>query len=384
MLSAGSVAIGTSGELYLTGGLLDPATSITNAGLISGFGTVDGSIANNVGILATGLVTLGIGDDVFGNGTLVLDGAVTGTGVMDILATSDLQLDGAVGSGQTIDFTPDPGLGNGGTLIFEDVGGFAGTIAGFGDTDSIEAIGATSGAMSGNVLTLFGESGEIGTLDFLAPTPGLFVEANRDIVACFLAGTHIEAQGGGVPVEALAIGDRVMTRSGAVPPVKWIGHCTIDCRRHPRPHEVWPIRIRAGAFGDDLPVRDLLLSPEHAVFIDGVLIPIRCLVNGVTIAQEPRDEVAYDHVELDRHDVLLAEGLPSESWLDCGNRAMSANCPITDLHPAFARGADHISGVSNRRTCRPARPPRGRPGGTGHRTADSVPAPPRYAQRAAT
>ena len=51
-------------------------------------------------------------------------------------------------------------------------------------------------------------------------------------------------------------------------------------------------------------------SPDHAVFIDGVLIPVRYLINGRTIVQEPADEVTYYHVELPRHDVIFAEGLP--------------------------------------------------------------------------
>jgi len=57
------------------------------------------------------------------------------------------------------------------------------------------------------------------------------------------------------------------------------------------------------------------------VFVDGVLIPIRYLINGCTIAQEPRSEVRYFHVELTRHSVVLAEGLACESYLDTGNRA---------------------------------------------------------------
>jgi hypothetical protein len=88
---------------------------------------------------------------------------------------------------------------------------------------------------------------------------------------------------------------------------------------------VWPVRVLAGAFGDDVPHRDLLLSPDHAVFVAGVLIPIRYLVNGSTVAQVETADVRYYHVELDRHDVLLAEGLAAESYLDTGNRGAFAN-----------------------------------------------------------
>jgi hypothetical protein len=73
------------------------------------------------------------------------------------------------------------------------------------------------------------------------------------------------------------------------------------------------------------------------VFVGGVLIPIRYLINGATIIQEPVDSVTYWHIELERHDVVLAEGLPCESYLDTGNRAAFANGGGgIILHPDFA------------------------------------------------
>jgi hypothetical protein len=86
-----------------------------------------------------------------------------------------------------------------------------------------------------------------------------------------------------------------------------------------------------------MPCSDLWLSPDHAVFVDDVLIPIQYLINGSNVAQEPRDEVTYYHVELARHDVLLAEGLPCESYLDTGNRSNFANEGTSlALHPDFS------------------------------------------------
>jgi hypothetical protein len=96
---------------------------------------------------------------------------------------------------------------------------------------------------------------------------------------------------------------------------------------HPTPAELNPVRVRRGAFGEGLPVRDLILSPGHAVFVDGVLVPVGHLVNGATIVQDEVETVRYFHVELDCHDVLLAEGLPCESYLDDGNREAFANSP---------------------------------------------------------
>src|SRR5207244_3515133 len=100
---------------------------------------------------------------------------------------------------------------------------------------------------------------------------------------------------------------------------------------------VWPVRVRAHAFGRNLPRRDLLLSPDHAVFVDDVLIPIRYLINDTTIRQEARRSVEYFHIELPRHAILLANGLPAESYLDIGDRSSFENGggPL-HLHPDFA------------------------------------------------
>jgi hypothetical protein len=142
---------------------------------------------------------------------------------------------------------------------------------------------------------------------------------------CFAAGTRIAAPDGERAVEDLREGDDVMTAAGGVARVVWVGRRRVDCRRHPRPREVWPVRVRAHAFGEDVPRRDVLLSPDHAVFMEGVLIPVRRLIDGAAVAQVPAEAVTYFHVELERHDVLLADGLPAESYLDVGARAAFAD-----------------------------------------------------------
>lgn len=102
------------------------------------------------------------------------------------------------------------------------------------------------------------------------------------------------------------------------------------------PDAVQPVRIRAGAFGPARPARDLCVSPGHALHVDGVLIQAEQLVNGVSIVREDVTQVTYWHVELERHDVLLAEGLPAESYLDTGNRTAFVNGgSFLELHPDF-------------------------------------------------
>jgi hypothetical protein len=85
-----------------------------------------------------------------------------------------------------------------------------------------------------------------------------------------------------------------------------------------------------------LPQRDLLLSPGHHVFADGILVPVWALENAITIAREPVSQVTYWHVELDTHDVILAEGLPTESYLDTGNRSSFRNNEaVVSLRPSL-------------------------------------------------
>ena len=143
---------------------------------------------------------------------------------------------------------------------------------------------------------------------------------------------------GEVAVEDLSAGDTVLTAGGGTRPIRWIGSRRVECSRHPDPRAVWPVRIAAHAFGDNQPRRDLWVSPGHNLLVSGALIPAIALANGVTIAQVPVDSVEYHHVELDAHDILLAENLPAESYLDCGNRSAFANSdgPVA-LFPDFAR-----------------------------------------------
>lgn len=172
-------------------------------------------------------------------------------------------------------------------------------------------------------------------------------------VLCFAAGTAIDTDGGRAEVEVLRIGDRVITASGSLRPITWIGHREIKAESGSIAFEQQPVRIRAGAFGRDLPVRDLFLSPGHPVLVGadlnnegGVLVPVMCLINGVTITREPCAGITYWHVELDSHDLLLAEGLPVESYFEMGSRPWFAGANGTLVEP------DLIWGEESKR-CRP-------------------------------
>jgi hypothetical protein len=161
---------------------------------------------------------------------------------------------------------------------------------------------------------------------------------------CFVTGTRIATARGEVAVESLRVGDRVVALRGQrFAPITWIGRRRLECRNHRRGHDIWPVRIAAGAFAADMPHRDLLLSPDHAVYMEGALVPVRYLLNGATVVQSPVAGVTYWHIQLAAHDVLLAEGLPTESYLDTGNRAAFDNhdappdAATVHSHPALAR-----------------------------------------------
>jgi glycosyltransferase involved in cell wall biosynthesis len=147
------------------------------------------------------------------------------------------------------------------------------------------------------------------------------------------AGTILTDRGE-VEVERLAIGDNVITADGAAQPIRWIGRRSY-AGRFARGAQVLPICIRAGALDVDQPRRDLWVSPQHAMFLDGVLIEAIDLINGVSIVQADRVErVDYFHIELDVHDVIVAEGALSESFVDDDSRGMFQNAhQFASLYP---------------------------------------------------
>jgi hypothetical protein len=141
--------------------------------------------------------------------------------------------------------------------------------------------------------------------------------------ACYRSGTAILTDNGERPVESLVAGDRVITASRRARRIRWIGRRGFSACFIAGDPAVLPIRVRAGALGLNSPSRDLYVSPRHALFIANVLVPAASLINGSSIVQVPVDkDLLYLHVELDSHDILLAEGAPAESYLDVGARGM--------------------------------------------------------------
>jgi Hint domain len=156
---------------------------------------------------------------------------------------------------------------------------------------------------------------------------------------CYCRGTLILTERGEVRVEDLATGDMVVTISGEAKPIKWIGRRSYAGRFIAGKREVLPIVVHAGALAPEIPVRDLWLSPGHALLLDGALVQAEHLVNGLTILQaDAVDQVDYYHLEFEAHEVILAEGAPAESYVECNNRRGFHNADeFAALYPDDAR-----------------------------------------------
>jgi hypothetical protein len=332
----GSAYAGNPGSAYGSGIFIQADSGTQEVSFAPASGqtlTIADAIADEYGSTAAG-----------GHGGIVVDGAgtvqlsaagndYTGGSTIEAGGTLEIAAGSSAGSGAVVFAGPGTLQWDGATLSPASLVGIDGFT--FGDTIDLTAIASITLASTIDAGTLEGVpiSGTFGSLVTADDGHGgSLVEA-----ACFAAGTRIATARGEVAVESLAAGDEVCLARGGTAVVKWLGWRTVACARHPRPHDVMPVRLSEGAFGPGQPRADVRLSPDHAVFIDGVLIPVRYLLNGATIVQEPADEVGYWHVELDHHDVLLAEGLPCESYLDTGNRGAFANGGgAVMMHPDFA------------------------------------------------
>jgi hypothetical protein len=349
-ISGSSYAISTPNGISVR---VEVAPGASFTGLVSG-GKAGTAAASSILELTAGAsagAITGFNSKYIGFSQVTLDGGATWT------------LGGTVAAAQTLAFA-----GTGDTLTFANPGSIAGTITGFstGDTIVLPGITAVTSATLGtnNLLTVNSPSGTDLTLQFdptqvfagtdfgYSTLPGIGTALVAP-VACFAAGTHIRTPRGARAVESLRIGDIVLTPEGPAG-ITWIGQRRVDCAHHARPQEVRPVRIDAGAFGTELPSRTLRLSPDHAVFAEGVLIPVRCLINGASIVQEDVVTVTYYHVALPAHGVLYAEDLACESYLDTGNRSAFENSGgATALHPDFGRDIREARGYADLVTAGP-------------------------------
>ena len=335
VINTGTVAGGAGGNGYYaaaggTGAYVGAAGLLINDGLVE-----SGRAGGTTHSLEAGV---GVGITISG-GTVVNAGIIAGD-------PGEIAGIRQPGYGAAIDFAGT------GTLVDDPGSVLLGSLAGFaaGDVIILPSFDETgfsyvSGVgleldTAGTMLTL-DLTGSFSTSDFLVTddTAGTTITLHGAVVTppspCFTPGTRILTPRGEVAVEALAVGDAVINHAGEDKAIIWIGWRDLDISRHPKPETVRPINIEAAALAEGVPARRLVISPDHALFIDNVLVQAKDLVNGRTIRPDMNARrVRYYHVELAAHDILFAEGAPAESYLDTGHRGAFDNAatPLL-LHP---------------------------------------------------
>ncbi|WP_296711194.1 Hint domain-containing protein [Rhodoblastus sp.] len=323
--SAASLTIGvqeitTGGTIYLNGGTatLTDAFGLVLGGNLTGGGTVDAELQGGGTAKASAGLTLTFKQNVdqagaatqfvIGDGGTIDFDAMVGTFSIKPLVT----FQGATG---TLSDT---------AVIMTSVN--FGTITGFsgGDEIHLQAFGAgDTYVISSDTLTIMNAAGTLsqsfafasGTaMDQIVVTDNGGIDT---IAICFMAGAMIRTPDGEAAVETLKRGDLVLTAEGAAKPVAWLGRQTISAL-FADPVRNWPVRIRAGALDENIPSRDLLLSPDHALLVGGALFHAGALVNGTSIRRETQvpPTWVYYHVELEDHSLILAENTPAETFVD--------------------------------------------------------------------
>ena len=373
-LSAGGLVSNKSSGT-ITGGvdIFNATGTVVNAGTLLGdanYGGVYLSAGGAVTNLAGGVISNGggaYGIKVLTGGTVTNSGTITAgtsTGAAIIFQgsfTNRLILD----PGEVIIGTVDGGTPSQSTLELGS-GAASGTISNLGSFGNFGTLAFDSGAawnvygsptrfhssvingfVSGDTIRLqgnetissFGVSSGVTNVTLTGATPAILYFAgtitNFQTVAsggvtslttiCFCKGTQILTPEGEVGVETLAVGDLVVTKGGKHRPVVWIGKGKVLATRGQR-GPATPVIVRKGALGPNVPNRDLHVTKAHSLYFDGVFVPVEFLVNHRSIVWDDRaQEVEIYHVELESHDILIANGAPAESYRDDGNRWLFQN-----------------------------------------------------------
>lgn len=193
----------------------------------------------------------------------------------------------------------------------------------------------------------------------------------QSFVPCFGAGTLVETSRGACPVETLRVDDMVQTLDNGLQPIRWVGRRLVSAARLKARPRLLPVLIMPGGLGDNRPQSALMVSPQHRLLLASrimervagtreILAPARKLVGmpGIRRVGGSASGVQYHNFACDRHDVVLAHGLPSETFLvgPCVERAMDNVAkggmarfdpaqallragPVTPARPLFERRA---------------------------------------------
>ncbi|KIN65225.1 Type I secretion target repeat protein [Sulfitobacter noctilucicola] len=272
------------------------------------------------------LLNGGAGDDTIRGGDGE-DTIVSGTGMDWVRGGNDSDL-----------FTFD-GAGSHQILGGEDADG--------ADIDRIDLTG-----IDRNTYRLIRGEPEEGRIEFLDTNGNVIGRTNyaeiEEVIICFTPGTMIATKRGEKPVQQLKVGDKVFTRDNGPQELRWIGRRNLKRQDLTRMPHYSPILIRAGALGNDNPVRDMMVSPNHRMLITSeiaemmfgeseVLVAAKHLVSLDGVDTAAVSKVSYIHMMFDQHEVILADGTWAESFLP-GTQAMAGiqkdqRQEILDLFP---------------------------------------------------
>ncbi len=347
VIDAGTITGGIALNLNSNFGGGFPVPTYYGSGTVFLSGTVSGASFNPLPITFGGT-----------NALLVLEHGYKINGNVEGIGNKyphTVELLGSAAAAVTVNFTPTSfinfgtvafasGTANYGTIALGTSADVPGTIAAFTsphDVVDLQYISDTNHDAtaildrSTDKLTVTGDNGStVLQLDSSTDYSAISFEAVPDAagtgtdvfaVVCFCEGTQIQLEHGEAPVEDLKVGDVVRLLDGSTKPIVWIGEGRVLATRGRRTAAT-PVIVRKDALGDNVPNRDLRITKAHSLYIDDVLIPVEFLVNHRTILWDDRArEVSIYHIELETHAVLLANGAPSESYRDDGNRWLFRN-----------------------------------------------------------
>ena len=252
-------------------------------------------------------------DDLFGGaGDDFIDGG-TGNDLMTGGEGADTLIGGL---GRDIFYGINPGDivsgGEGGNVDYDSLN-LAGSAAG-GVT--FEVVLDEDNSENGEVIYTDAEGNDLGKIEFT----GI-----EQIIPCFTPGTRIATPHGEVAVEKLKVGDRVITRDNGLQVIRWIGLCDMSEQDLSIKSHLAPIRILKGALGNDLPERDMMVSPNHWMLVASektvlyfeeseVLVAAKHLTGLAGVAAAEAQKLTYIHLMFDQHEVILSDGTWSESF----------------------------------------------------------------------
>ncbi|MBS1073189.1 Hint domain-containing protein [Gluconobacter cerinus] len=316
--TASNTTVNNSGAVRIASGGTATTTTVNNGGTVY---ASSGSTLGNASVTSGGTISALAGAKIAGTITLA-DGA---TAIIPSTAGGIIDLQGNTNAGLTI-----TGTGNPTTVI----SGFSGTTAGSSDSitlANVKAVDVTKVSYSdANHVVLTLKDGSSVTMNIIGvQAAGYTLTANSDgdlvYEVCFLADSMIKTPSGDTAVQDLTIGDTVYVYDNgqhSTQKVIWTGRKRAIVNPHRTVDEAgFPVRILKNAIGEGVPYKDMLITAEHCLFFDGKFVPARILVNETSIFYD-KSLTSYDyyHIETERHSVLMADGMLTESYLDTGNR----------------------------------------------------------------